>query len=105
MPPLRARPQQLQRRFLRRSRRLYAAAHFPDLAIKPNPNGNGVRPPGSRVIYFEVPHMLRTWPNLPRPRMSLLCRDGTAPLASGKIMLGGWGVRADSLPCPPVRPT
>ncbi|HHX89580.1 MAG TPA: hypothetical protein GX700_07365 [Paracoccus sp.] len=77
----------------------FAGQHFPGLVVKHNPNGNGVRPTGSNTIYFDVPRTLRTWPKLPRPRMSLQCRDSGAPSASVKIMLGGWGMRA--IPVPP----
>lgn len=69
----------------------YCRAHFPELVIKRNPNGLGVRPAGSRTIYFDVPRTLRSWERFPRPRMSLQCRDGAAPSASVKIMLGGLG--------------
>jgi len=49
----------------------FARRHFPELVIKRNPNGNGVRPTESRTIYFDVPRTLREWAHLPRPRMSL----------------------------------
>lgn len=78
----------------------FAHRHFPALAVKHNPNGNGVRPTESRTIYFDVPHTLRTWPKLPRPRMSLQCRDSAAPSASVKIMLGDWAMRAGAIPLP-----
>lgn len=78
----------------------FTRANFPDLVIKHNPNGNGVRPTESRTIYFDVPRSLRTWAVLPRPRMSLQCRDSGAPSASVKIMLGGWGARAGSIRVP-----
>jgi hypothetical protein len=78
----------------------FARRHFPKLVIKHNPNGNGVRPTESRTIYFDVPRTLHTWGRLPRPRMSLQCRDSTAPSASVKIMLGGWGMKAGELPVP-----
>ncbi len=78
----------------------FAAADFPELAIKRNPNGNGVRPGGSRTIYFDVPRMLKIWPHLPRPRMSLQCRDFAAPSASVKIMLGGMGHKAGEITPP-----
>ena len=77
----------------------FARRHFPALAVKLNPNGNGVRPTGSRTIYFDVPKTLRAWEGLPSPRMSLQCRDSAAPSASVKIMLGGWGMR--TIPAPP----
>lgn len=78
----------------------FARSHFPELVIKRNPNGNGVRPSASRTIYFDVQRTLRDWPHLPRPRMSLQCRDSAAPSASVKIMLGDWGVRAGSIRAP-----
>lgn len=78
----------------------FASLHFPELFIKKNPNGNGVRPGGSNTIYFDVPRMLKKWPHLPRPRMSLQCRDLGAPSASVKIMLGGLGRKADSIAVP-----
>lgn len=78
----------------------FARENFPELVIKHNPNGNGVRPTESRTIYFDVPRTLRISGALPRPRMSLQCRDSTAPSASVKIMLGGWGARASSIPVP-----
>lgn len=76
----------------------FALRHFPALVVKLNPNGNGVRPTKSRTVYFDVPRTLRTWVRLPRPRMSLQCRDSAAPSASVKIMLGGWGMR--TIPAP-----
>lgn len=78
----------------------FARSNFPELVIKHNPNGNGVRPTESRTVYFDVPRTLRTWGDLPRPRMSLQCRDSGAPSASVKIMLGGWGVRAGQIRVP-----
>lgn len=78
----------------------FAQANFPELVIKHNPNGNGVRPTESRTIYFDVPRTLRTWAALPRPRMSLQCRDSGAPSASVKIMLGGWGSRIGNILVP-----
>jgi hypothetical protein len=79
---------------------VFAQRHFPELFINRNPNGNGVRPTGSRTIYFDAPRTLRSWPSLPRPRMSLQSRDSNAPSASVKIMLGGWGARAGTIPVP-----
>jgi hypothetical protein len=78
----------------------FAAKHFPELVIKRNPNGNDVRPGGSNTVYFDVPRTLRNWSNLPRPRMSLQCRDKGAPSASVKIMLGGLGRQADNIAVP-----
>ncbi|MDO9525558.1 MAG: hypothetical protein Q7J57_08450 [Gemmobacter sp.] len=79
---------------------LFVRQHFPMLVTKLNPNGNGVRPSGSHAIYFDVPRTLRTWADLPRPRMSLQCRDSAAPSASVKIMLGGWAARAGQIAVP-----
>ncbi len=73
-----------------RDYRDYVARNFPSLAMKRNPNGKGVRPTGSRTIYFDVPRTLRSWPNIPRPKMSLQCWDSNAQSASVKIMIGGW---------------
>ncbi|WP_114286451.1 hypothetical protein [Candidatus Halocynthiibacter alkanivorans] len=67
----------------------HASGNWPDLVIKRNPNGNRVRPTESRTIYFDVPHTLLSLAGLPRPRMSLQCRDSAAPSASVKIMLTG----------------
>lgn len=79
----------------------HASKHFPDLVIKHNPNGNGVRPSGSNTIYFVVPRMLRDWVDVPRPRMSLQCRDSSAPSASVKIMIGGLGPYCRNISTPP----
>jgi hypothetical protein len=78
----------------------FAQKFFPELVIKRNPNGNGVRPTGSRTIYFDVPRTLRTWPGLPRPKMSLQCRDSASPSASVKIMLGDLAMQAKKLNIP-----
>lgn len=78
----------------------FAEKFFPELVIKRNPNGEGVRPTGSRTIYFDVPRTLRVWPGLPQPRMSLQCRDSAAPSASVKIMLGDWASKARGFPVP-----
>lgn len=78
----------------------FASLHFPELIIKKNPNGNGVRPAGSNTIYFDVPRTLKNLAHLPRPRMSLQCRDLGAPSASVKIMLGGMGRQAGSIAAP-----
>lgn len=80
--------------------KVFAALHFPELIIKQNPNGNGVRPGGSNTIYFDVPRTLKKWLHLPRPRMSLQCRDLGAPSASVKIMLGGLANQADGIDIP-----
>lgn len=62
---------------------------YPDLAMKHDPNPNGVRPAESRTIYFDVRHTLVAHVGVPPPRMSLQCWDKSAPSASVKIMLGG----------------
>ena len=67
----------------------FAADYYPDLSLKKNPNGHGVRPTASRTFYFDVPKTLKSWSGLPKPRMSLQCWDSSAPSASVKIMLGG----------------
>ena len=72
----------------------FSRAHFTELVMKRNPNGNAVRPIGSRTIYFNAARTLRDWSQFPRPRMSLQCRDGSERSASVKIMLGGLGRRA-----------
>jgi len=79
---------------------VFAQKFFPELVIKRNPNVNGLRPTGSRTIYFDVPKTLRTWAGLPRPRMSLQCRDSAAPSASVKIMLGDWAMQAKGFNVP-----
>lgn len=78
----------------------FAQKFFPELVIKRNPNGNGVRPTGSRTVYFDVPRTLLIWPTLPRPKMSLQCRDSAAPSASVKIMLGDQAVQAKAIKIP-----
>lgn len=78
----------------------FALENFPELVIKNNPNGNGIRPTGSRTIYFDVRRTLTAWAELPRPRMSLQCRDSAAPAASVKIMLGGLGTTAEKRSVP-----
>lgn len=78
----------------------HAARTAPELALKLNPNGGGVRPTASRTIYIDVPRTLRGWAGVPRPRMSIQCRDAGAPTASAKIMLGGLGLHAERLAVP-----
>ncbi len=78
----------------------HVARHWPHLVIKRNPNGNGIRPSGSNTIYFDVPQTLRRWPDIPKPRMSLQCRDLAAPSASVKIMIGRLGPQASRLSVP-----
>ncbi|MBR1151206.1 hypothetical protein [Bradyrhizobium sp. JYMT SZCCT0428] len=62
---------------------------YPTLVMKSDPNADGIRPTESRTIYFEVSKTLRVHSAVPRPRMSLQCRDSGAPSASVKIMLPG----------------
>lgn len=78
----------------------FASIHFPELAIKKNPNGSGVRPGRSNTIYFGLLRKLRKWPHLPFPRTSLQCRDLGAPSASVKIMLGGIRQKASTFRTP-----
>lgn len=77
-----------------------AAALAPDLVLKSNPNGSGVRPTGSRTIYVEVPRTLRLWADIPRPKMSIQCLDSGASTASVKIMISGLGRFASQLVAP-----
>lgn len=79
----------------------FARRYFPALVIKPNPNGNGVRPTESRTIYFDVSHTLRKHDGIPRPRMSLQCRDSKAPSASVKIMIDRCGCFSSTLDSSP----
>lgn len=74
-----------------------AAELAPDLVLKSNPNGDGVRPTRSRPIYADVARCLRDWPGIPRPRMSIQAWDSGARSASVKIMLGGCARQADRL--------
>lgn len=78
----------------------FARQHFPEVVVKHNPNGNGVRPTGSRTIYFVSKAMLRDYAGIPRPRVSVQTRDMNAPSASAKLMLGGWGTLAARAPAP-----
>lgn len=80
--------------------RVHVAQHYPQLALKREPNGNGVRPTGSRTFYFEVAHTLRLHAGLPKPKMSLQAWDSGAAAPSVKIMLGGLAARAHAMPVP-----
>lgn len=80
--------------------KVFASHHFPELVIKPNPNRNGARPGGSNITYFDVPRTLQKWRHLPRPRMSLQCRDIGALSASVKIMLGRLAFHTDGITVP-----
>ncbi|AMJ61261.1 hypothetical protein AXW83_13995 [Bosea sp. PAMC 26642] len=73
---------------------------FPDLAMKHNPNADGVRPDASRTVYFDVPRTLVQHAEVARPRMSLQCWDSSARSASVKIMLTGRAAMVDSLVAP-----
>lgn len=76
------------------------AERFSDLKIKQGPNADGVRPGGSRTIYFDVRRTLTDHAGVPRPRMSLQCLDSGAATASVKIMLGGLGTLCQALGVP-----
>ena len=76
--------------FFRNYRRL-VADRFPDLVMHEDPNANGIRPSGSRTIYFDTSKTLILYPDLPRPRMSLQCWDSAQRSPSAKIMIGSWG--------------
>ena len=80
--------------------RSHAARHFPNLALKRDPNAEGVRPTGSHTIYFDVRRTLRPQAHLPVPRMSLQAWDSGASAASVKIMLGGLANRSQAIPVP-----
>ena len=77
-----------------------AAARYPGLTLKRDPNADGVRPTDSRTIYFDVDRTLRSHALVGRPRMSLQCWDSAAPSASAKIMLGKLGQEAERLIVP-----
>jgi hypothetical protein len=78
----------------------HAVRLFPDLVLKQNPNGDGIRPTGSRTIYVDVPRTLRVCRDMARPKMSIQCLDSGAATASVKIMISGLGRFADSLHAP-----
>ncbi len=42
--------------------RIHVASHYPQLTLKREPNGNSVRPTGSRTFYFEVARTLLQLP-------------------------------------------
>jgi hypothetical protein len=73
------------------SYRQLVSERFPDLKMKRNPNSGGIRPTESRTVYFDVASTLVSHTGVPKPRMSLQCWDSSAPSASVKIMIGGWG--------------
>ncbi len=76
------------------------STEFPSLALKANPNGKGTRPTGSRTFYFDAKHMLHDHAGVPRPRISVQAWDSSAPMASAKFMIGGWGLLADKQSAP-----
>lgn len=80
--------------------RAHVMSHYPQLTLKREPNGNGVRPTGSHTFYFEVVRTLRIHSGLPKPRMSLQAWDSGAAAPSVKIMLGGLAARARGTPVP-----
>ena len=74
-----------------------AAAWFPDLCMKSNPNSANARPAASRTIYFDTHASgFRRYPILMKGdkpasvRVSHQCWDSSAPNASVKLMLDGW---------------
>jgi hypothetical protein len=83
-----------------KSMRQLVLERYPALAMKRDPNADGVRPVRSRTVYFDVPKALRIHLDAPRPRMSLQCWDSSAPSASVKIMLTGLARVAERLSPP-----
>jgi hypothetical protein len=77
--------------------RAHASQYWPDLVLKREPNGNGVRPTGSHTVYFDVAKTLRPKLHLPKPRMSLQAWDSGASSASVKIMIGGLADAASNI--------
>lgn len=77
-----------------------AAAEFPALLLKRNPNGGTTRPTASRTIYFEATRMLRRQAGVPHPRISVQAWDSGAASPSAKLMIGGWGKLACAAPPP-----
>ena len=80
--------------------RAHVGQYWPQLTLKREPNGGGVRPTGSHTIYFDVPQTLRHQPHLPKPRMSLQAWDSGASSPSVKIMLGRFADSAKNLSVP-----
>lgn len=68
----------------------HVSTRYPQLVLKREPNGNGVRPTGSRTFYFESARTLRLHVGLPKPKMSLQAWDSGASSPSVKIMVGGY---------------
>jgi hypothetical protein len=54
----------------------FARKFFPELALKRNPNGNGVRPTRSQTIYFDVPRLF-----VPGPCF----QDRECPFSAGTV--------------------
>lgn len=73
---------------------------YPTLIVKSDPTADGIRPMDSRTIYFEVSKTLQMHSEVPRPKMSLQCRDSGAPSASAKIMLPGLASLAERMKSP-----
>jgi hypothetical protein len=80
--------------------RAHVSAYYPQLVLKREPNGNGVRPTGSRTFYFEAARTLRLHQGLPKPKMSLQAWDSGAPSSSVKIMLGGLAAQTERVAVP-----
>ena len=80
--------------------RAHVSTCYPQLVLKREPNGNGVRPTGSRTFYFEAARTLRLHSGLPKPKMSLQAWDSGASSPSVKIMLGGLAAQSDRVAVP-----
>lgn len=80
--------------------RAHVSTCYPQLVLKREPNGNGIRPTGSRTFYFEAARTLHLHPGLPKPKMSLQAWDSGASSPSVKIMLGGMAVKAGRVVVP-----
>lgn len=66
-----------------------ALTEFPSIILKNNPNANDVRPTGSRTFYFKAKKMVKQYPGIPLPRISVQARDSGAGSASAKLMISG----------------
>ncbi|OWU83614.1 hypothetical protein ATO6_17250 [Oceanicola sp. 22II-s10i] len=71
--------------------RRYVEDQFPMLVLKPDPKKSEIRPDGAYTLHFDARRTLVRHDGLPDPGMSLQCRDGSAPKASVRITLRGWG--------------
>jgi hypothetical protein len=80
--------------------RSHVSTCYPQFVLKREPNGNGVRPTGSRTFYFEAARTLRFPPGLPKPKMSLQAWDKGASSPSVKIMLGGMAAKVGRVVVP-----